>query len=182
MRATLLILIVAASVASAKFLSPSARFEYSENVEAAPDMSEFTKGFLEGAFEFVDMNSTKCANALKKGFTVLEEIAGEIMEDFSSAQAIITKNLPKLIVRMGAIRSSCDNVQEDVETIVRFIKYAQDPMGLAQLIIAFGLNPLYYPTIIGDLSSIAEGVLTENWHDAGYASGDLFKGLMASAP
>ena len=83
---------------------------------------------------------------------------------------------------MNAIRSKCDNVQEDIETITRFIKYIQDPTAFAQLVIAFGLNPLYYPRIIGDLSSIAEGALTENWHDAGYAAGDLFKGLMASAP
>ena len=58
MRATLLVLIIAASVASAKLIVPTSRLEPTEDLNAGLDVSEFTKGFLEGGFGFVDMNST----------------------------------------------------------------------------------------------------------------------------
>ena len=78
MRATLLVLIIAASVASATLFVPSTHVQPTEDLEAV-DLSEFMKGFLEGAFGFVDMNSTQCAKALQKGFAVFEDIAKEIM-------------------------------------------------------------------------------------------------------
>ena len=189
MRAAILILIIAFSAASARLIVPPSHYQEANNQLEAVDFGEFTKGFLEGAFGFVDMDTPKCATAIRNGFQLGQDLAKEIMATIEESgfsmpevQKIITRNLPKIIIKMNSIRNNCDNVQEDIQTVVRLINYLKDPVGFAQLIIAFGMNPLYYPQIIGDLSSIAEGFVTENYHDAGYAAGDLVKGLMASAP
>ena len=189
MRATVLLLIIAFSAASARLIVPASNFQETTNQVEVFDFAEFNKGFLEGAFNFIDMEAPKCANALKNAFTTGQDIFKEISDSIAASgfdkveiQKIITRNLPKIIIRMNSIRSQCDGATDDIQAIIRLIEYAKDPAAFAQLIIAFGMNPLYYPRIIGDLSSIAEGVITENWHDAGFAAGDLLKGLMMSAP
>ena len=189
MRATALLLIIAFSAASARLIVPTPHFQETANQVEAVDLTEFTKGFLEGAFTFIDMDAPKCANAVKNGFTLGSDLFKEIQAAIAETgfsmpeiQKILTRNLPKIIIRMNSIRSNCDGAKDDIQAIIRLFEYAKDPVGFVQLIIAFGLNPLYYPRIIGDVSSIAEGVITENWHDAGFAAGDLLKGLMMSAP
>ena len=189
MRATALLLIIAFSAASARLIVPPSHFQETANQVEAVDFTEFTKGFLEGAFNFIDMEAPKCAKALQNGFVLGQDLFKEISESIAASgfsmpeiQKILTRNLPKIIIRMNSIRSNCDGAKDDIQAIIRLFEYTKDPVAFVQLIIAFGLNPLYYPRIIGDLSSIAEGVITENWHDAGFAAGDLLKGLMMSAP